>query len=299
MSLDFSKLLVASIIVASMAGAEPCQSLAPSDRPQLETFVKRWYRLPDGQTVTLTDSSTTDAACYRKLVFRASVAAPPLVLYLTPDKTHLVSSVMDLNIDPAISRRKIQQELAGKLESGGWLTSGDEHAATTLVVFSDFQCPYCKRFADIMHDLAPEERARLRIIYRQLPLNIHSWALDAAELTTCVALQDKTAFWSAHEFLFANQQQLSKENVLSKTLDFLAHEKNIDTGKINTCLANQTYQENLSRDEALAGGLGITITPTVFLNGRRANIRSIEDLRTAIKDSQLQRGTVAVQSDTK
>ena len=73
--------------------------------------MKQWYRLPPGQTASLVDSSSVDSACYRKLVFRASVPSPLLTLYLTPDGKHLVSGVMDLGIDPAVAQHKRQAEL--------------------------------------------------------------------------------------------------------------------------------------------------------------------------------------------
>jgi hypothetical protein len=70
---------------------EQCKALNNTEKPQLESFVRQWYKLPAGQTVTITDSTSVDAGCYRKLVFRASVPAPLLILYLAPDGKHLVS----------------------------------------------------------------------------------------------------------------------------------------------------------------------------------------------------------------
>ena len=55
------------------------------DRIKLETYIKTWYKYPDKQTVTLVDGSVVDGACYRKLVFWASLPAPLLTVYLTPD----------------------------------------------------------------------------------------------------------------------------------------------------------------------------------------------------------------------
>ncbi len=155
-----------------------------------------------------------------------------------------------------------------------------------MVVFSDFQCPYCRRFAGFLNDLTPEERQKLQITYRQLPLNIHSWAQDAAALSACVALQDNAAFWKLHDFLFANQQELTKETVAGKALEFLSQEKAVDPNKVTSCLTEKGYQESLRRDQQLAMDLGIQGTPTVFLNGRRVSVRSIEDLRKALQTAE-------------
>jgi len=148
-----------------------------------------------------------------KLVFRTNVPAPQLVLYLTPDKNHLVPGIMDLTVDPAITQEKLRKELNAKLASGAQLVSTDSSAITTMVVFSDFQCPYCKTFAEIMHQLTPQERSQVKLIYRQLPLNIHAWATDAAQRTSCVALQDRPSFLEITRLLVrpptrANQREL-------------------------------------------------------------------------------------------
>gem|GEM_PF-6784138 len=166
------------------SSAMACDVITDKDVTKLESYVRTWYKIPSNQTVTLVGDSTVDAFCYRKLVFRSSAPAPLLTLYLTPDGKHLVTGVMDLTVDPVVAQRKMRQELADKLSSGANLIKGPETAPLKIVVFSDFQCPYCKQFADIVQQLTPEERSKLQIVYRQLPLNIHPWARDAAALST-------------------------------------------------------------------------------------------------------------------
>jgi protein-disulfide isomerase len=75
---------------------------------------------------------------------------------------------------------------------------------------------------------------------------------------------------------------LSKETVVPKALEFLSHDNTVEPQKITSCLSGKGYQESLERDEALAIDLGINSTPTVFLNGRKISVRSIEDLRAAM-----------------
>lgn len=274
-----------SLAVAAGA-ADTCRPFTDGDRIKLEGYIKTWYALPEKQTVTLVDSNTVDPACYRELVFRASVPAPLLTLYLTPDGEHLVSGVMDLTVQPAIAQRKMRQQLAEKLSSGAWIVSGENGSAIKMVVFSDFQCPYFKRFAEIVLQLTPEERSKLQIIYRQLPLNIHPWARDAAALTTCVALQDESAFWRLHDFLFAHQEELSKDTLQEKVLDFLSHETPVDPKTVSACVSQKSFEDRLHQDEQLALDLGITSTPSVFISGRRVSVRTVDDLRSALHAAQ-------------
>lgn len=266
-----------------LLAAEPCQPFTSQQKTNLESFVKRWYKLPPAQIASLVDSGTVDSACYRKLIFRASVPAPPLTLYLAPDGKHLVSGVMDLDVDPAIAQRKSLEELNVRLTSNAFLVSAESTAPVKLVVFSDFQCPYCKRFSEIVHQLTVEERSEVQIVYRQLPLSIHAWARDAVELTECAAMQDKGAFWKLHDFLFVQQEELSKETLRSKALDFLLRETTISSKAILACLNEKSFEGLLRQDEQLAMDLGINATPSVFVNGRRMNIRSVDDLRSALR----------------
>lgn len=130
---------------------------------RLEAFVSQWYHLPSHQTFALLDSSPADSSCYRKLTFRATVPTPLLILYLTPDGKHLAFGVMDLAVEPAVAQRKRQEEFEHLLLSGALLTSASGDGLVRTVVFPDFQCPYCKRFADLVNELTREERARLQI----------------------------------------------------------------------------------------------------------------------------------------
>jgi len=273
-----------------LPSASACDTITAKDRIKIETYIKTWYKLPDKQAVTLVDSSAVDGACYRKLVFRASLPAPLLTLYLTPDGKHLVSNVMDLTMDPLAARREKQKEFERLLTDGALLTSAASDTSARLVVFSDFQCPYCKRFVEFMNGLSADERAKLQITYRQLPLNIHPWAPNAAAVSACAALQDKGAFWKLHDFYFAKQQDFSKETLVDRSLEFLGRETPVETNKIRSCLAEKGYQESLQKDEQLAMDLGITATPTIFLNGRRVSIRSVDDLRAAIRSAETENG---------
>ncbi|MBV9081781.1 MAG: DsbA family protein [Acidobacteriaceae bacterium] len=272
---------LAAVIIGQMRG-EQCRTVTPDEKVALEAFVKQWYNVPNNTTVTLVNSDSTDPACYRKLEFRASVPAPLLTLYLAPDRKHLAAGFMDMTVDPVVTRRRQEEDVANRLSKDALLTSGPADARVQLTVFSDFQCPYCKEFAELMRQLTADERASARVIYRQLPLNIHPWAQDAAELSECVALQNKAAFWKLHDFLFDRQSELSKENISGKVMDFLSHEEGIDTKAVAACKGGDQVKSFLRDDEQLAMDMGVRSTPSVFVNGGRVAIRSLTDLKAVL-----------------
>jgi protein-disulfide isomerase len=275
-------LLIGLAYVASALAGEGCQPLASGKKQQLESFIKARYVLPQEQTITLVESDVTDSECYRRLVFRSSTPGPALVLYLAPDHQHLVTSVMNLKLDPLVDRLRKLNEVNTMLTSGAVLSSINTGGEATVVAFVDFQCPYCKKFAAVLNELSPSERSRVRLVYRQLPLDIHEWAEDAAELSTCVAFQDTTSFWKLNEFLLAHQEELSKPTLLTKVLGFLVHNTTVDVTKVKNCISDKSFEASLRSDRQLAVDLGIRSTPVVYVDGQRVLVRSIEDLRGAL-----------------
>lgn len=268
--------------------ASRCPALTKEQTAQIENFLDQWYRLPPYRSLNLIHNSEIDVECYQKLVFRSSVPAPLLVLYLTPDGKHLVSGVMDLTVDPSATKRKMRQELNARLVSGAILISPRNAAPVKVVVFSDFECPYCKRFAEIFDGLTAEERSQVQLISRQFPLDTHPWAREAASLTECVALQKPAAFWRLHDFIFAHQSALSRDNFRSTALDFLGRQTTADPRAVVACLQERRFKGPLHDDEQLATDLGIRGTPTVFVNGRMTIVRSVEDLRAALRATAIQ-----------
>ena len=75
-------------------------------------------------------------------------------------------------------------------------------------------------------------------------------------------------------------------------MDFLSHETSIDMEAVTACLSQKSFEDRLHRDEQLAMDLGITSTPSVFVNGQRISVRSIEDLRNALRTAQLENTVV-------
>jgi protein-disulfide isomerase len=138
---------------------------------------------------------------------------------------------------------------------------GPENAPITLVEFSDFQCPYCKRWHDEVYEpLLAAYPGQIRFVYRHLPLtSIHPEAQSAAEAAMCAGEQDK--FWEFHEKLF------STTTLGSATYLQYARELKLDTPTFESCLTDRKYQAQVQADSDFAINLGINSTPTFFING--------------------------------
>lgn len=138
---------------------------------------------------------------------------------------------------------------------------GAPDAPVTIVEFSDFQCPFCKRMRstlDALMDAYPEE---VRVVYRHFPLRSHEMAQPAAEASLCADEQGK--FWAFHDEVFARQAELSAE-----TLDDVAAEVGLDLEAYHDCVADRRYRERVLADYQAALDAGVQGSPAFFVNGR-------------------------------
>ncbi|MEQ1573722.1 MAG: DsbA family protein [Vicinamibacterales bacterium] len=140
-------------------------------------------------------------------------------------------------------------------------TSGPTDAAVQLTVFSDFECPYCKRFEPTLTKLMETYRERIRIVWRHFPLAIHEKAFPAALAAQCA--HDQGRFWAYHDVLFANQGRLADAD-----LKRMAREIGVTMSVFESCLDSGTHRDQIQSDLRAGGRLGVTGTPTVFINGR-------------------------------
>ena len=138
---------------------------------------------------------------------------------------------------------------------------GQADAPIVMIEFSDFQCPYCGRFATTTLDPLLETYGDyVYFVYRDFPI------LGAESTSAAIAAQcanDQEQFWAFHDLLFDNQQNLNRATYL----DF-AEQLSLDMDAFTGCLNNETYLEEVQQDAATAQQLGATGTPTFFINGR-------------------------------
>jgi len=146
---------------------------------------------------------------------------------------------------------------------------GPANAKVTIVVFSDFECPYCREFAKTMRINVPKKYPNdVRVIFEDFPLeSIHPWAVAAAEAGRCVAQEKPAAFWLFHDWIFEHQQEVTAQNVKEKTLAF-AQQQSMAAGNLSSCL--DSHASAAAVNESLRAGreLQVQQTPTLFLNGR-------------------------------
>jgi protein-disulfide isomerase len=160
---------------------------------------------------------------------------------------------------------------------------GNKAAPVTIVLFSDFQCPFCSKVGPTLKQVQTTYGDRVRIAWKHQPLPFHPNALPAAEAAEAAREQGK--FWEMHDALFENQQALSPE-----TYEKLARKLGLNVQAFKASLASGKAKARISQDQALAAQIGANGTPTMFVNGEKVegavpfeNIKAVIDRALAKK----------------
>ena len=149
-------------------------------------------------------------------------------------------------------------------------SKGPADALVTIVEFSEFECPFCSRVNPTMARIVEEYGDDVRIVWRNNPLPFHQNAGPAAQAAMeAYAQGGSEKFWAMHDKLFENQRALTREN-----LERFATEVGLNMERFRAALDNNSHQEAIAADQALAQQIGARGTPNFFINGR--NLRGAQ-----------------------
>jgi protein-disulfide isomerase len=142
---------------------------------------------------------------------------------------------------------------------------GDPNAPITIVEFSDFSCPYCRKAESTMSELLVKYPGKVKVGYRDFPLKqLHPQAQLAAEASRCAGEQGK--YWEYHDLLFAGPNKQTREVLIEDARNLKLDEKEFDA-----CLSSGRYKLQIDQDIQLGSRGGVVATPGFFINGTFVN----------------------------
>lgn len=146
---------------------------------------------------------------------------------------------------------------------------GTPGASVVIVMFSDFQCPFCKDEAKmIRQNLISAYPKQVRLYFKDLPLEqLHPWAKPASIAGRCIFRQNAAAFWEYFDWIYENQDKINAENLKDKVLDW-AKSKDVDLLQLTRCIDTRSTEADVAKNVADAQAVRVTSTPTLFVNGR-------------------------------
>jgi len=255
-----------TLLALCIGGALAAADAAPPklDKPKLEAYIRYAEAFNSDVQFSIDDPIPSAYKGYFRVVAHLTKGQNRLdrVYYVTPDGQHFVNgTIWDLSDSPFLDTLE-------HLPTDG-PSFGPTTAKVIIVVFSDFECPYCRQLAKTLRDNIPQKFPNdVRVIFKDYPIeSIHPWARAAAEASHCIADQKIPAFWAFHDWIFEHQQEVNQTNLREKTLAF-AKENGLDAAKIANCI--DTHATAAIVDQSLKAGQGLQIeqTPTLFIDGR-------------------------------
>ncbi len=269
------------VVSAGHLSAQMCPALTEEVRSRVAAYVADRYEFaPD---LKVEDDGIAGNSCFRRIAIRVPAPKQSLELFLSPDQRFLSETLLDMTMSPTAERRRVARETLRALGAENSPVQGSENAPVTLVVFWDFQCPFCKRFTEFVDRLPANDRQSVKIVFKQRPLAMHPWARRAALASVCASFESNKAFWSLEAFLFTNQSTITPINFEDKVAEFAKTSGTLDLDRMHKCLGEESAENILLRDEKLGALYHVDSVPTVFVNGvRSAGFRSEEELQTVL-----------------
>jgi len=161
---------------------------------------------------------------------------------------------------------------------------GDKEALSTLIEYSDFQCPACGSYYPIVKKVSEDLSAQVRFAYRHFPLPQHKNAKLAATVAEAAGKQGK--FWEMHDLIFQNQSDWSEEKNAAVLFAKYAQDVGLDLARFQTDIASDEIKAKIENDYKSGVKAGVNSTPSFFLNGKKINNpRNYDEFKNAIEQA--------------
>jgi len=289
------------VLVLVCLGCSAQLAPTPSDLTQkIERQVRATYSVPASVKITVGPLRPSDFANFDALTIsmEGGEKKQTYEFLLSKDgKTLARMTKLDLTKDP-------YSEAMKKIDLNGRPTRGNKDAKVVVVNFDDFQCPFCSRMHQTLFpELLREYGDRVEFVYKDYPLTeIHPWATHAAVDANCLAAQNNDAYWDFADHIHANQREVNSEkgrDAQFAALDRMATEQgqrhNLDQSKLQSCVKAQN-EAAIKASMHEAEGVGVSATPTLFVNGQEMDgALPISEMRAAL-DLALQQAGVPTPS---
>ncbi len=172
----------------------------------------------------------------------------------------------------------VQVDFIRRIETAGAPSKGPEDAPAVLVVFTDFECPYCSRMAPLLDQAVEKNPGKVRLVFKNFPLRSHPFALKAA--TAALAAAKLGRFWEFHDLLFQNHERLDDAKISE-----IAAALGLDREAFGRHLQDPDIAQRIRADFQDGIDAGVRGTPTVFVNGRILRDRSPEGVQKAVEEA--------------
>ena len=165
--------------------------------------------------------------------------------------------------------------------SSDW-AKGKENAKHLLVEYSDFQCPACAAYVNLVKKLLAEHPDNVRLVYRNFPLRtIHANANRAAQAAEAAGKQGK--YWEMHDLLFEKQTEWAEKNNAQELFAGYAESLSLDLNQFKTDIDSREIKDKIDNEYLSAIQANLSATPTFFLDGKKITPKNYEEFVTLLE----------------
>lgn len=272
------------------------QSAPPDIARKIERHVRSYYTIPAAVNVKvgpITPSTEIPGYDAVSVLIDGGEGRPKDYKFLiSKDRNSMMRLIkFDMSKDP-------YDELMSKIDTRGRPSRGAKQAKVVVVNYDDFECPFCSRMHQTLFpQILKEYGDRVSFVYKDYPLTeIHPWAVHAAVDANCLAALNPDAYWDFADYIHANKQQVDVEKTPGSRLEAIdkmamlqGQRHNVDVVKLQSCVKAQN-EDAVKASMKEADDLGVSATPTLFINGQKidgavpmSEIRAALD--SALKDA--------------
>lgn len=233
---------------------------------QLIAFLQKHYRLPSNRNITLGPPIKTPFAGLKSRTVTISdehgASFKAGTVFIAPGVNDVImGELLDLGSDPwgRLSLKSMHLEDRPSL--------GPANAPITIVEFADFECPHCAHAMGVV-ETAVESKytGKLRLVFKNFPLQGHQWARAAAIAAQCVYLQNPGTFWDFAREIYRDQAFITPDNLAEHIDDFARHNQ-LDSEALHACMMGQAADQRVAQDILDGQKANVVSTPTLFING--------------------------------
>jgi protein-disulfide isomerase len=245
------------------SGASASSASLPSEATFNE-FLKKMFGYDQNLTWKIAAIKPSEAPGVSELtaIFNTPQGQQMMRLYVTQDqKFALVGDLIPFGADPFASAR-------ADLKSANGPSRGAKDAALTIVEFGDLQCPACKQAQPNINKLM-EEEPKVRLVFQNFPLDsIHKWAMTGAKYVDCMGRSSNDVVWKFISLVYDHQVEINEQNA-SQMLNGYVKETGGDPTAVAACVGKPETEKRVRQSMALGEKLGVTSTPTFYIDGRK------------------------------
>lgn len=251
------------------------QSAPPDVARKIERQVRSFYTIPaDVKVIVGPIAASTDWPGYDAVsvtIEGSDGKQKDYKFLISKDRTSMLRlTKFDLTKDP-------YADLMSKIDVNGRPSRGAKAAKVVVVNYDDFECPYCASMHKVLFpEILKEYGDRVTFIYKDYPLDeIHPWAIHAAVDANCLAAQNTDAYWDFADTIHANKRDVDSEKTPPARFDAVdriamlqGQKHNLDVVKLQSCMKAQN-EDAVRASMKEADGIGVSATPTLFINGQK------------------------------